>query len=124
MDIFDKWNHYVFLNNATEGKIEMYLNGLLVAEMEGSISRQGVVNLFKIGSDKNGTGGFWEGRMDEFRIYNYALSHPEIVYLARGAGDRIFQPNLLPSDINNDCNINFLDFAILAPYWSQEILWP
>ncbi|MEK0338398.1 MAG: hypothetical protein QQN41_13290, partial [Nitrosopumilus sp.] len=61
---------------------------------------------------------------DDFRIYDYALSRPEIVYAATN-GTGIFDlPLLLPTDLNSDNRIDFKDFAILADNWLENQLWP
>ena len=62
--------------------------------------------------------------IDEFRIYDYALSQPEIAHAATN-GTGIFDQQLIcPADVNSDNQIDFKDFAILADHWLEEHLWP
>jgi hypothetical protein len=55
----------------------------------------------------------WNGLIDDVRVYDYALSLAEIIYLARS-----------PVDLNQDNKVNFKDYAILAEAWLDEQLWP
>ena len=62
--------------------------------------------------------------MDDFRIYDYALSQPEIAYiLTNGTG--ILDISLVtPADLLPDNYIDFKDFAILADSWLEQQLYP
>jgi len=62
--------------------------------------------------------------IDDFGIYDYALSQAEIAYAATN-GTGIFDlPLLLPADLNSDNRIDFKDFALLADNWLENQLWP
>lgn len=64
--------------------------------------------------------------MDDFRIYDHALSHGQIVDLA--SKSTVYQPFLeddVEIDGNKDHIINFGDYAFMAEKWLQDpILWP
>ena len=85
-------------------------------------------NRFVIGYSGSTTWGWGriDARMDDFRIYDHALSHGEIVDLAGKA--LVYQPFLGDDgeiDVNNDLIINFWDYAVMAVKWLQDpILWP
>jgi hypothetical protein len=62
--------------------------------------------------------------IDDFRIYDYVLSQPEIAYIATN-GTGIFDlPLLSPADLFTDDRIDFRDFALLASEWLENYLWP
>jgi uncharacterized protein DUF4038/concanavalin A-like lectin/glucanase superfamily protein/uncharacterized protein DUF5060/collagenase-like protein with putative collagen-binding domain len=70
------------------------------------------------GSDPAGERHF-DGRVDDVRIYDYALSDSEVRYLA---GERIYVPLDSPANLYDDepmgsKKINLADFAILAGEW-------
>jgi hypothetical protein len=69
--------------------------------------------------------GHFNGRMDEFRIYDYALEHSEVLNLA-GVSSLVqpLTPVLSPIDPYEDGRLNFVDFTILANWWLNEQLWP
>jgi hypothetical protein len=116
-----RWNHWAFTKDAVTGKMQIFLNGLLYDSRTGSTSPILNITSFEIGS---GWYGGYDGLIDDFRIYDYALSQAEIVYAATN-GTGIFDlPLLLPADLNSDNRIDFKDFALLADNWLENHLWP
>ncbi|MHC4359465.1 MAG: CBM96 family carbohydrate-binding protein [Planctomycetota bacterium] len=121
-----RWNHYCIVRNAPQGLIRIYHDGLLVAQQTGPLSG---LNGTEAGvSEIGGWGkyGHFNGRIDEFRIYDYALEHSEVLNLA-GIVEPFVQPLtpvLSPIDPYVDGRLNFPDFAILANWWLNEQLWP
>jgi len=121
----DSWSHYAFVKDGTEGIMRIYHNGSLVAEKENaSNTLAGVRNApFDIGALISRANDYI-GRMDDFKIYDYALSQAEIVGAATGGGD-LFVPLPLPEvDVYEDGKVDFRDYAILADSWLEEQLWP
>ncbi|MBI9019309.1 MAG: LamG domain-containing protein [Phycisphaerae bacterium] len=116
------WNHLACSVNFTEGMIRIYINGIIAANNTSQ-----TIDLletepapFYIGVSSDTQSNYWHGKIDDFMIYSYALSHNEIVYLAKGQNDQITQwliPALSPVDPCNDGKIDIFDFAILAQYW-------
>ncbi len=121
-----QWNHYCFVRNAPQGLIRIYHNGLLVAQKTGPLNgldgtKAGVSEIG--GWEKY---GHFKGRIDEFRIYDYALQHSEVLNLAGVVGPFLqpLTPVLLSMDPHEDGRLNFADFAILANWWMNDQLWP
>ncbi len=103
------------------GRMEIYLNGELYDRRTGTNTPITDVNSFEIGS---GWYGRYDGLIDDFRIYDYALSPAEIAHVAtRGTGVFPQLPDP-PTDLNSDGWVNFRDLAILATQWLQDGLWP
>jgi len=101
--------------------MEIYLNGELYDRRTGTDTPITDITSFEIGT---GWYGRYDGLIDDFRIYGYALSPAEIAHVAtRGTG--IF-PQLpdSPADLNSDGSVNLRDLAILATRWLQNGLWP
>lgn len=128
-DYIGRWNHYAFVKDADHSVMRIYHNGLLVAQ---NIDAFQPINGIKagqstIGSKSEGDSGYYKGKLDEFRIYDYALPHAEILYLAAGRGGELYQPLqpvLSPFDPYKDGKISFRDFAVMAEKWLKESLWP
>ncbi|UCG57984.1 MAG: LamG domain-containing protein [Phycisphaerales bacterium] len=122
-----RWSHYAFVKDAGDGMMRIYHNGLLVAQntdafqpMDGAAAGPST-----IGARNDGEGGYYQGKLDEFRIYNYALSHAEVLYLAAGRElHQPLQPVLSPVDPYEDGAISFEDLAVLAQRWLTVVLWP
>jgi len=70
---------------------------------------------------------YWDGQIDDLRIYEYALTANEVVSIG-GFGTTYF-PVPSPANISddepvNEKIINFKDFAELMKSWLVEELWP
>ncbi|MHC4074988.1 MAG: LamG domain-containing protein [Planctomycetota bacterium] len=120
-----QWNHYCFVRNAQQGLIRIYHNGLLVAQETSVLSALDGTQAGQSQIGGWGRYGHFNGRMDEFRIYDYALEHSEVLNLA-GVSSLVqpLTPVLSPIDPYEDGRLNFTDFAILANWWLNEQLWP
>jgi hypothetical protein len=101
--------------------MRIFLNGGLYDSRTGANSPISGITSFEIGS---GWYGGYDGLIDDFRIYNYALSQSEIAHAATN-GTGIFDlPLMIPADLNVDNQVNFTDFALLADNWLENGLWP
>ncbi len=103
------------------GRMEIYLNGALYDSRTGTDTPVTGITSFEIGT---GWYGRYDGALDDFRIYDYALSPTEVAYVAtRGTG--IFPQGLdSAADLNSDGTVNLRDLATLATQWLQTNLWP
>ncbi|HUT31360.1 MAG TPA: LamG domain-containing protein [Sedimentisphaerales bacterium] len=120
-----EWIHIAGTYDQNEQLI--YVNGV----EEGSETR-GAIELFTDPNDGLGIGGRYgdtskrfDGRIDDVRVYDRAVTRAEIAYLACGS-DGIC---LLESEANlfsgeDEEVINFKDFAMLMESWGVEQLWP
>ncbi len=116
-----RWNHWAFTKDAEAGTMQIFLNGVLYDSRAGSYSPISGITSFEIG---NGWYGGYDGLIDDFRIYDYALTQPEIAYIATN-GTGIFDQRLLtPADLNDDNKIDFADFTLLAEHWLENQIWP
>jgi hypothetical protein len=116
-----RWNHWAFTKDAADGTMQIFLNGVLYDSTTGTHSPISGITSFEIGS---GWYGGYDGLIDDFRIYDYALTQPEIVHVATN-GTGIFDQKLMtPADLNADNKINFADFALLADHWLENQIWP
>ena len=122
-----RWNHYTLVKDANQGIMKIYHNGLLVSQNTNAFEP---VNGAQAGTSTIGARnsyGYYKGKLDDFRIYDYALSHSQVLYLAAGTGSELhqpLQPVLSHFDPYHDGKINFKDLAVLASAWLQQKLWP
>jgi hypothetical protein len=116
-----RWNHWAFTKETKTGRMQIFLNGILYDSRIGANSPILGITSFEIGT---GWYGGYDGLIDDFQIYDYALSQPEIAYAATN-GTGIFDlPLIPPVDLNGDNLIDFKDFAILADNWLDKNLLP
>ena len=117
----NRWNHWAFTKETKTGRMQIFLNGVLYDSRIGANSPILGITSFEIGT---GWYGGYDGLIDDFQIYDYALSQPEIAYAATN-GTGIFDlPLIPPVDLNGDNQIDFKDFAILAESWLDKNFWP
>jgi T5SS/PEP-CTERM-associated repeat protein len=119
---FVGWHHYAFTKKVSTNTERIYRDGILIAERNNADDpidylRDGEPMTFSIGHYNTGSGsrgGYFFGKIDDFRVYDYELSQSEILSLA---GELSIQQPLVgrPGEIDdsmvNDGIINFLDFA-------------
>jgi hypothetical protein len=78
-----------------------------------------------VGSEANafdgskGPSNYFDGDLDDVRIYSRALSQAEIASLAGHTS-----PFSEPFDTYQDGTVDFKDYAVLADQWLHEQLWP
>ncbi len=75
--------------------------------------------------------GYFDGDLDDIRIYNRVLWPPEIAYLADETPEdgELYIPipsvaNLSDEEPRLSKSVNFKDFAVFAEMWLDEQLWP
>jgi len=124
IDWLDNWNHYAFVKDAEEGVMRIYCNGALVAEKTNAFtSLEPVRNTtFDIGAIISHSNDYI-GKMDDFKIYNYALTTQEIAGAASGGGP-LYIPLKSPANICEDGKIDLKDFALFAADWLKTGIWP
>ncbi len=116
-----RWNHWAFTKDVLTGTMQIFHNGLLFDSRTGADSPISSITSFEIGS---GWYGGFDGLIDDFRLYNYPLSQAEIAHVATNGTGIFEQPLMIPVDLNDDDQINFSDFALLADQWLKNRLWP
>jgi hypothetical protein len=116
-----RWNHWAFTKDAEAGTMQIYLNGMLYDSLTGAYSPISGITSFEIGS---GWYGGYDGLIDDFRIYDYALTQPEIVHVATNGTGTFDQMLMTPADLNDDNKIDFADFALFADHWLENQIWP
>ncbi|MGA2916813.1 MAG: LamG-like jellyroll fold domain-containing protein [Sedimentisphaerales bacterium] len=128
--ILGQWTHYAFTKDHTTGIMRIYRNGEAVAEYKSaSASTMPAVvysqSFFTIGAWRypDNVGGYYTGKMDDFRLYKRALSQGEIMSLAGVSS--LTQPVLSSANLVADNQVNFKDLAIMVDLWlKQPLLWP
>ena len=128
--ILGQWTHYAFTKDHDTGIMRIYQNGKAVAEYKSaSASTMPKVitdqSFFTIGAWKypDGRGGYYTGRMDDFRLYKRALSQGEIMSLAGVSS--LTQPVLASANVVADSQVDFKDLAVIVDSWLKEpLLWP
>lgn len=71
----NKWYHFVFISSRALNKMEMYIDGVLYHSKTGALSFVGQNSDLLIGSGRD---GFYNGHLDEFKIFSRVLSKSEI----------------------------------------------
>jgi hypothetical protein len=78
-----QWHHWTFVKNADSGDKQVYLDGQLYGSASASADPITGVDRFFIGAGDAGVSQYL-GLMDEFQLYNRALSAEEALWLAGG----------------------------------------
>ncbi|MBN1360120.1 MAG: LamG domain-containing protein [Sedimentisphaerales bacterium] len=116
-----RWNHWAFVKDSVTGKMEIYHNGLLYDSRAGTTSPIEAITSFEIGS---GWYGRYDGLIDDFQIYDYALHADEVAYLASDGTGLLEQATAPLGDLDGNDIVDLADYAILAGQWLEHQLWP
>jgi len=81
-DYADAWIHWAFVKNAETGEQKIYRNGILWHSGSDLTRTMTGVTAFILGANAAATAEFWNGAMDDFRLYNRELSPGELLWLA------------------------------------------
>ncbi|MHC4638503.1 MAG: Calx-beta domain-containing protein, partial [Planctomycetota bacterium] len=109
-----QWNHYVFTVDTAAGQAKIYCNGEKKAE-RGASTGLGGISSFMVGNGLvGGTNYEYRGKIDDFRVYSYAVSPEEAMSIYTGGGLLLADS---PANLYEDEIINFKDFAEFALKW-------
>jgi hypothetical protein len=73
-EIEGKWNYWVFTKNVATGFMRIYLNGNLWLSNSGRTKRMTGIRTFRIGKGNWAGSQTYEGKIDEFAVFNAELS--------------------------------------------------
>ncbi|MBN1125160.1 MAG: hypothetical protein JXA82_09135 [Sedimentisphaerales bacterium] len=112
----DVWHHVAFTRTRSTGQMKLYVDGQMEVEGTGNTASLTVPTGLQIGKQQTGS-GYFIGRIDDVRVYDYALNELEIADLVYTVtGEPICTGEVL-YDFNNDCEVSLEDFAIFASEW-------
>ena len=66
------WTHFLFVYDGTQSKI--YRNGVLLSTAALTVNTQNNNNIFTLGLTEQGAQNYFNGVIDDLKIYNYAIS--------------------------------------------------
>ena len=73
-DFAGKWNHWAFTKDANTGEMIAYLNGEVFMSASGKTKTMSGITKFRIGGTAGANfNGVYDGKIDEFRVWNVAL---------------------------------------------------
>ncbi len=131
-DNHTNWQHYAFVR--TDANLAIYVNGVLAEISDSNGNPMTAPDLLYVGMAADlapgNTGDMHDGftgNMDNWEIYDYALSDAEIGYL--GTGGTGISPVQSPANLYDEepagtRAVNLRDYALLVQDWLQEMLWP
>ncbi|MHC4332466.1 MAG: LamG domain-containing protein, partial [Planctomycetota bacterium] len=119
----DEWSHVAMSWDAdvAEDRFQLYVNAELAAAGPGtSTPTIDSTAGFAIGGyqrENGSTDQFFLGGIDEFALYDYALSRGEIAYFAAAGQPHINIPLESSANLHPDGVINLTDYALFALQW-------
>jgi hypothetical protein len=122
------WHHLAGTYDGSQ--VKLYVDGNSVAPTEHSGAIASSTSPVNIARDAENTDRLYDGLIDDVRIYNRALSHGGVAWLAGKTSvytqplDILLSPQDTAIDMNSDGTIDLKDYALLVDIWLQEQLWP
>jgi hypothetical protein len=130
----DEWTHLAGTFDGDSNTVTLYLNGReadsrddanFVSQGDMTLSQDN--NDLAIGNRSDATNREFIGRVDDVRVYDYALTAAEVAYIATegtgyfGLESRV---NIYDEEPAGQKAINLRDLAVLLDDWLEEKLWP
>jgi len=120
----NEWVHFAHVHDGTYTKV--YANGEIVADVPRTINTSSA-SPFQIAM-YGWTETSLDGQIDDLRVYDYGLSHGQIL-TAAGIGASIYVPITSPANLTdpegtNNLKVNFKDFSVLLGSWRDTEEWP
>ena len=121
-DHIGQWKHIIATFDGTTGIL--YIDGEPVASGAFSFGTK-PDSMMVIGSSEANGGNPWHGLIDDVKVYNYGLTPVEAssIYVADTGATGICSESPL-YDQNDDCVVDFADFAIFMEGWMECNLIP
>jgi hypothetical protein len=123
----DVWYHVAGVYS--EGNyIRTYVNGKLDRELVTTEILGSSTGALVLGREPFGA-NYFNGQMDDLRIYDSALSKEEIAHLGTDGAVTLHIPIQSIADVYQEESpgnqwINFKDYALIADKYLEEVLWP
>jgi hypothetical protein len=119
----NEWVHFAHVHDGTYTQI--YANGLKIVEVPRTLNT-GTTNPFVIAA-YGWTDFTLNGRIDDLRLYNYALTQGQV--LTAGGFGVTYIPVTSPANISdleavNQKKVNFKDYSVLMDSWGDTEEWP
>lgn len=115
---YNTWVHFVLVHDGVRSKL--YANGKLVVDYAVTLNTDNGAN-FVLGRYNNDVNRF-QGYIDDFRLYNYALTPEEAVGLYQGVYPGSICYKALTGDLDGDCAVDLNDFSLFAAEWAKSSL--
>jgi hypothetical protein len=130
-DFGGRWNHYAIVKDADANIMRIYENGARIAEINNANIDTPLLTvvptLFRVGSRTGDNWGMWAGKIDDFRMYDYALNADQVAWIATNGTGSLYVPLAEPTNLKRGSSperVDFSDFAVFANQWLTEQLWP
>jgi hypothetical protein len=136
MQVMGQWQHLAMTWQRYD-PVKLYINGQLDDSSTDQPLRGGTLTGYdrvlvgKGGKDEDPDMG-WDGRIDDVRIYNYALTADQVATVMAGGSlpevsmyyELISPAELYGAEEPGFKAVNFKDLAILADQWQEKRFWP
>ncbi|HEY0029777.1 MAG TPA: LamG domain-containing protein, partial [Bacteroidia bacterium] len=110
-----QWNYWAFTKNVATGSMKVYLNGVLWHSGAAKTKRMLGIKTFKIGRGNWGGSQTYEGKIDEFAVFNAELSSTTIMQYMNKKIDAT-HPNYTNLALYYQCDDgNYSTFTDAAP---------
>ncbi len=80
------WMHLTWVYDDNANTLKLYIDGVLSTTANVTQSVGISTQFFRIGSDSPNLGLYWNGMVDDLRLYDHALNETEIADAMKGAG--------------------------------------
>ncbi len=119
----DAWHYVVMTREKATGVFKLYLDGADQGSSSDTTASLTVPDRLTIAAHPGGSNPF-VGTLDDVSFYNFVMTHQEIIDHYFGITGKGVCLGAVTYDLNDDCRVNLIDFALLAGSWLECNLSP
>jgi hypothetical protein len=119
-DKLGKWIHLAMTYDAIGGQSCMYVNGGAGDAAPITSGAWVTIGNYTVGCNEPLNARYFDGQMDDLRIYDHALSPQEVQAVYTEEVDLCGSRDYLPSDLNRDCYVDSDDMLSIVDNWLKS----
>lgn len=116
----NQWHHVAVTFDGSTAA--MYIDGVRAASGAYTLG-DGLDSTFWIGRNESLNERF-DGYLDDIQLFNYALTDEDVIDIFYAETGRHICLYEQANDLNKDCVVDLLDFAVIAANWLQDGFYP
>lgn len=119
-DKLGKWIHLAVTYDVISGESYMYIDGVPGEVAPITSGAWVTIGNYTVGGNESLDSRYFDGQIDDLRIYDHALSSEEVQQVYTEKVDLCGSEGYLESDLNRDCYVDSEDMSFVVDDWLKS----